>query len=249
MKMIKQLDGFPGIKWKSSTEPMLKLKENPNSGASTSRSLTWRRSKTKRFYKTFSKKSSNPNKCNKLKEKRTILQKIINNLEDYRQPVRRPITLADFMSELQIDPSEVENDEQENKELLHVETCRVISVALITDDNSEEELCFSSDDELDQQIASQMEHAKLNEDSEHTTKTLSDEAESNEVDQVQLRSAVMLAILYLSNLQVALFCTTVLSYTVMLLHASLRNLAPSKHSLGTDQHRRTYQKKINLPSK
>ncbi|PKU60015.1 PRA1 family protein H [Dendrobium catenatum] len=60
---------------------------------------------------------------------------------------------------------------------------------------------------------------------------------------------VMLAILYLSNLQVALFCTTVLSYTVMLLHASLRNLAPSKHSLGTDQHRRTYQKKINLPSK
>ncbi|KAL0926130.1 hypothetical protein M5K25_004524 [Dendrobium thyrsiflorum] len=127
--MIKQLEGVPGIKWKSSTEPVLELKGNPNSGASTSRSLTWRCSKTKRFYKELSKKSSNPNKRSKLKEKRTILQKIINNLEDYRQPVRRPITLADFMSELHIDPSKVEDDEQEDEELLHVETCRVISVA------------------------------------------------------------------------------------------------------------------------
>ncbi|KAL0926136.1 hypothetical protein M5K25_004530 [Dendrobium thyrsiflorum] len=111
MKMIKQLEGVPSIKWKSSTKPVLKLKENPNLGASTSRSLTWRRPKTKRFYKSFSKKSNNPNKSCKLKEKRTVLQKIINNLEDYRQPVRRPITLVDFMSELQIDPSEVEEDE------------------------------------------------------------------------------------------------------------------------------------------
>ncbi|KAL0903874.1 hypothetical protein M5K25_025931 [Dendrobium thyrsiflorum] len=224
MKMIKQLEGVPGIKWKSSTEPVLELKENPNSGASTSRSLTWRRFKTKRFYKTSSKKSGSSNKHSKLKEKRTVLQKIINNLEDYRQPVRRPITLADFMSELQIDPSEVEEDEQDDEELLHVETCRVISVTstvcqrdsikdhdrgqivispikmtnkmtsesclmvLQTDDNSEEELCFPSDDESDQRIVSQMERVKLNEDSEHTTKTSLDEAESNEVDQVQLRS-------------------------------------------------------------
>ncbi|KAL0905810.1 hypothetical protein M5K25_024248 [Dendrobium thyrsiflorum] len=192
MKMIKQLEGVPGIKWKSSTEPVLELKGNPNSGASTSRSLTWKRSKTKRFYKTSSKKSGSSNKHSKLKEKRTVLQKIINNLEDYRQPVRRPITLADFMPELQIDPSEIEDDEQEDEELLHVETCRVISVTSIvcqrdfikdhdrgqiaispikminkmtsesclmvlqTDDNSEEELCFPSDDESDQQIASQM---------------------------------------------------------------------------------------------
>ncbi|KAL0923691.1 hypothetical protein M5K25_007758 [Dendrobium thyrsiflorum] len=225
MKMIKQLEGVPGIKWKSSTEPVLELKENQSSGASTSRSLSWRRPKTKRFYKTSSKKSGNPNKRSKLKEKRTVLQKIINNLEDYHQPMRRPITLADFMSELQIDPSEVEDDEQEDEELLHVETCRVISVTstvcqrdsiknhdrgqiaisptkmidkitfesclmvLQTDDNSEEELCFPSDDESDQQIVSQMERAKLNEDSKHTTKTSSDKAESNEVDQVQLRSA------------------------------------------------------------
>ncbi|KAL0909240.1 hypothetical protein M5K25_020088 [Dendrobium thyrsiflorum] len=224
MKMIKQLEGVPGIKWKSSTEPVLELKENPNSGASTSRSLTWRRFKTKRFYKTSSKKFGSSNKHSKLKEKRTVLQKIINNLEDYRQPVRRPITLADFMSELQIDPSEVEEDEQDDEELLHVETCRVISVTstvcqrdsikdhdrgqivispikmtnkmtsesclmvLQTDDNSEEELCFPSDDESDQRIVSQMERVKLNEDSEHTTKTSLDEAESNEVDQVQLRS-------------------------------------------------------------
>ncbi|KAL0909504.1 hypothetical protein M5K25_020378 [Dendrobium thyrsiflorum] len=224
MKMIKQLEGVPGIKWKSSTEPVLELKENPNSGTSTSRSLTWRRFKTKRFYKTSSKKSGSSNKHSKLKEKRTVLQKIINNLEDYRQPVRRPITLADFMSELQIDLSEVEEDEQDDEELLHVETCRVISVTstvcqrdsikdhdrgqivispikmtnkmtsesclmvLQTDDNSEEELCFPSDDESDQRIVSQMERVKLNEDSEHTTKTSSDEAESNEVDQVQLRS-------------------------------------------------------------
>ncbi|KAL0911094.1 hypothetical protein M5K25_019206 [Dendrobium thyrsiflorum] len=224
MKMIKQLEGVPGIKWKSSTEPVLELKGNPNSGASTSRSLTWRGSKTKRFYKKFSKKSSNPNKYSKLKKKRTVLQKIINNLEDYRQPARRPITLADFMSELQIDPSKVEDDEQEDEELLHVETCRVISVkstvcqrdsikdhdrgqivisptkmidkitsesclmVVQTDDNSEEELCFPSDDESDQQIVSQMERAKLNEDSKHTTKTSSDEVKSNEVDQVQLRS-------------------------------------------------------------
>ncbi|KAL0911172.1 hypothetical protein M5K25_019292 [Dendrobium thyrsiflorum] len=227
MKMIKQLEGVPGIKWKSSTEPVLELKGNPNSGASTSRSLTWRGSKTKRFYKKFSKKSSNPNKYSKLKKKRTVLQKIINNLEDYRQPARRPITLADFMSELQIDPSKVEDDEQEDEELLHVETCRVISVkstvcqrdsikdhdrgqivisptkmidkitsesclmVVQTDDNSEEELCFPSDDESDQQIVSQMERAKLNEDSKHTTKTSSDEVESNEVDQVQLRSVVL----------------------------------------------------------
>ncbi|KAL0923353.1 hypothetical protein M5K25_007407 [Dendrobium thyrsiflorum] len=195
-------------------------------GASTSRSLTWRRSKTKRFYKSFSKKSNNSNKHSKLKEKKTVLQKIINNLEDYCQPMRRPITLADFMSELQIDPSEVEDDEQDDEELLHVETCRVISVTstvcqrdsikdhdrgqivispikmtnkmtsesclmvLQTDDNSEEELCFPSDDESDQRIVSQMERVKLNEDSEHTTKTSSDEAESNEVDQVQLRSGI-----------------------------------------------------------
>ncbi|KAL0918512.1 hypothetical protein M5K25_010521 [Dendrobium thyrsiflorum] len=88
MKMIKQLEGVPGIKWKSSTEPVLELKGNPNSGASTFRSLTWKRSKTKRFYKTSSKKSGSSNKHSKLKEKRTVLQKIINNLEDYRQPVR-----------------------------------------------------------------------------------------------------------------------------------------------------------------
>ncbi|KAL0911852.1 hypothetical protein M5K25_017779 [Dendrobium thyrsiflorum] len=196
-------------------------------GASTSRSLTWRRSNTKRFYKTSSKKSGNSNKHNKLKKKRTVLQKIINNLKDYRQPMRQPIMLADFMSELQIDPSEVEDDEQEDEELLHVETCRVISIAstayqkdsiknhdrgqiaisptkmtdkmtsesclmvLQTDDNSEEKLYFPSD-KSDQKIASQMEHTKLNEDSEHTTKTSSDEAESNEVDQVQLRSGNMI---------------------------------------------------------
>ncbi|KAL0905909.1 hypothetical protein M5K25_024358 [Dendrobium thyrsiflorum] len=188
MKMIKQLEGVPGIKWKSSTEPMLELKGNPDSSASTSRSLTWRRSKTKRFYKSFSKKPNIPNKRSKLKEKRILLQKIINNLEDYHQPVMRLITLADFMSELQIEPSEVEDDEQDDEELLHVEICRVISVAstayqrnsikdhdrghiaisptkmtdkimsesylmvLQTDDNSEEELCFPSDDETQSRL-------------------------------------------------------------------------------------------------
>ncbi|XP_020595427.1 PRA1 family protein H [Phalaenopsis equestris] len=59
----------------------------------------------------------------------------------------------------------------------------------------------------------------------------------------------MLVILYLTDLQVALFYTAVVSYTVMLLHASLRKLASSKHSLSTNQHRRPYQKQINFPSK
>ncbi|KAL0906621.1 hypothetical protein M5K25_025132 [Dendrobium thyrsiflorum] len=197
IKMIKQLKGVPGIKWKSSTEPVIELQENPNSGASTSRSSTWRRSKTKRFYKSFSKKPNNPNKRSKLKEKRTVLQKIINNLEDYRQPMRRPIMLADFMSELQIDPSEVEDDEQEDDELLHVETCRVISVASTVcqrDSVKDHDMCqiaispTKMTDKMTFESCLMMERAKLNEDSEHTTKTSSDEAESNEVDQVQLRS-------------------------------------------------------------
>lgn len=111
------------------------------------------------------------------------------------------------MSGLQIDQSKVEDDEQEDEDLIHIETCRVISVASITcqrdfvidhdrgqitmsptkmtdkmpsescfmvlqtDSNSEEELCFPSDDESDQQIASQMERVKLNEDSEYSTKS------------------------------------------------------------------------------
>ncbi|PKU63303.1 hypothetical protein MA16_Dca026525 [Dendrobium catenatum] len=100
IKMIKQLEGVPHIKWKSSTKPVLKLKGYSNLGASTSRSSTWRHSKMKRFYKESSKKSSNSNKHNKQKKKRSVLQKIINNLKNYHQPLRRPITLADFMSKL-----------------------------------------------------------------------------------------------------------------------------------------------------
>ncbi|KAL0920064.1 hypothetical protein M5K25_009171 [Dendrobium thyrsiflorum] len=76
------------------------------------------------------------------------------------------------------------------------ESCMMV---LQTDDNSEENLCFPSDDESDQLIASQMERAKLNKDAERTTKKLdpqentsSDEAESNEVVQVQLRSGKVL---------------------------------------------------------
>lgn len=40
-------------------------------------------------------------------------------------------------------------------------------MVLHIDNNSEEELCFPSDDELDQQIASQVERARLNDYSEH----------------------------------------------------------------------------------
>lgn len=59
----------------------------------------------------------------KKSKKKSTTQKIINNLEDYRQPARQPVRLAEFMSELQISKAK-----EEDEEPLPVETRRVISV-------------------------------------------------------------------------------------------------------------------------
>ncbi|XP_020270868.1 PRA1 family protein H [Asparagus officinalis] len=52
---------------------------------------------------------------------------------------------------------------------------------------------------------------------------------------VQCATAV---VLYLCNLQIAFFCAISVSYTVMILHASLRKLAPPKQSTVSSRHKR-----------
>ncbi|PKA56610.1 PRA1 family protein H [Apostasia shenzhenica] len=65
---------------------------------------------------------------------------------------------------------------------------------------------------------------------------------------VRVVQFVMMVILYLSNLQITIFYTMSISYTVMISHAFLRKLAPSKPPLGMNRHRRTQQKKIHTPA-
>lgn len=166
------------------------------------------------------KPSKKKTKLKKPKEKKTATQRAIDSLDEYYQTVRRPIKLADFMSELQIDKAE-EGDE----ESLPIEVCRVVSVmpnvpikeeyteevtsescmmVLPMDYSSEEDLSFPKTDESDPDIVSRMGHVNLGGDSESTDgsldATMADSEENvslnefnpEEVDQVQLRSGKIL---------------------------------------------------------
>ncbi|KAL0912383.1 hypothetical protein M5K25_018350 [Dendrobium thyrsiflorum] len=172
-KMLKQLEGVPGVKWKSPTEPVLNLKRLPNVQASTSKQHLSQASSSKPGKSKFFKKKT---KLKKPKEKKTVTQKVIDSLDEYYQTVRQPIKLADFMSELKIGETEEDGD----ADFLPAEVCRVISVVPSTsvngkyvkkeapescmmvlpmDCSSEEDLYFPEEDESDPDIASQMEHA------------------------------------------------------------------------------------------
>ncbi|KAL0907644.1 hypothetical protein M5K25_022064 [Dendrobium thyrsiflorum] len=172
-KMLKQLEGVPGVKWKSPTEPVLNLKRLPKVQASTSKQHLSQASPSKPRKPKFFKKKT---KLKKPKEKKTVTQKVIDSLDEYYQTVRQPIKLADFMSELKIGETEEDSD----ADFLPAEVCRVISVVPSTsvngkyvkkeahescmmvlpmDCSSEEDLYFPEEDESDPDIASQMEHA------------------------------------------------------------------------------------------
>ncbi|KAL0928756.1 hypothetical protein M5K25_000677 [Dendrobium thyrsiflorum] len=118
-KMLKQLDGVPGVKWKSPTEPVLNLKWLPVLHASTSKQQPGQTSSSKSDKKK-SKSGQKKTKIKKSKEKKTTTQRVIDSLGEYHQTVRRPIKLGDFMTELKIDEKEEAEDE-----LLPTETCRL----------------------------------------------------------------------------------------------------------------------------
>ncbi|KAL0925148.1 hypothetical protein M5K25_003458 [Dendrobium thyrsiflorum] len=185
-KMLKQLEGVPGVKWKSPTEPVLNLKGLPNVQASTSKQHLSQASSSKPGKPKFFKKKT---KLKKPKEKKTVTQKVIDSLDEYYQTVRQPIKLADFMSELKI--GETEEDGDANP--LPTEVCRVISAVQSTpvsekyvkkealescmmvlpmDCSSEEDLYFPDEDESDPDIASQMEHVNLGGDSKSADESL-----------------------------------------------------------------------------
>ncbi|KAL0911960.1 hypothetical protein M5K25_017899 [Dendrobium thyrsiflorum] len=202
-KMLKQLEGVPGVKWKSPTEPVLNLKGLPNVQASTSKQHLSQASSSKPGKSKFFKKKT---KLRKPKEKKTVTQKVIDSLYEYYQTVRQPIKLADFMSELKIGETEEDGD----ADFLPTEVCRVISVAPGTSINekyvkkeapeacmmvlpmncsSEEDLYFPEKGESDPDIASQMEHVNLGGDSEYADEspdaTMADSEEnvlSNELE-------------------------------------------------------------------
>ncbi|KAL0915747.1 hypothetical protein M5K25_013200 [Dendrobium thyrsiflorum] len=172
-KMLKQLEGVSGVKWKSPTEPVLNLKGLPKVQASTSKQHLSQASSSKP--KKVKKKKT---KLKKPKEKKTVTQKVIDSLDEYYQTVRQPIKLADFMSGLKVG----ETEEDDDADFLPAEVCRVISVVPSTpinggyvkkeapeacmmvlpmDCSSEEDLYFPEEDESDPDIASQMEHVNL----------------------------------------------------------------------------------------
>ncbi|KAL0903763.1 hypothetical protein M5K25_028165 [Dendrobium thyrsiflorum] len=168
-KMLKQLEGVPGVKWKSPTEPVFNLKGLPKVQTSTSKQHLSQASSSKPGKPKFFKKKT---KLKKPREKKTVTQKVIDSLDEYYQTVRQPIKLGDFMSELKIE--EIEEDGDANP--LPTEVCRVISVipstpvserkespescmmVLPMDCSSEEDLYFPEEEESDPDIASQMEH-------------------------------------------------------------------------------------------
>ncbi|KAL0919607.1 hypothetical protein M5K25_011713 [Dendrobium thyrsiflorum] len=173
-KMLKQLKGVPGVKWKSPTEPMLNLKELPKVQASSSKQHPNQANSSKPKKVKSSKKKT---KLKKPKEKKTITQKVIDSLDEYYQTVRQLIKLADFMSGLKVG----ETEENGDADSLPTEVCRVISVApnmpvneeyvkgagpdscmmvLPMDCSSEEDLYFPEEDESDPDIASQMERER-----------------------------------------------------------------------------------------
>ncbi|KAL0910853.1 hypothetical protein M5K25_018949 [Dendrobium thyrsiflorum] len=178
-KMLKQLEGVPGVKWKSPTEPVLDLKALPLAQASTFKQRPNQAGSSKSGKEKSPKRKT---KLKKFKEKRTATQRAIDCLDEYYQTVRRPIKLADFMSELKVAEAE-----EADEELFSVETCRVISVTLVApikdkyvnelvveiclatssmDYSSEEDLYFPREVESEHDITSQMEHVQLEGDSE-----------------------------------------------------------------------------------
>ncbi|KAL0922852.1 hypothetical protein M5K25_006879 [Dendrobium thyrsiflorum] len=218
--MLKQLEGVPGVKWKSPTEPVLNLEWLPMLHASTSKQQPGQASSSK-SNKKKSKSAKKKAKIKKPKEKKTTTQRVIDSLGEYHQTARRPIKLGDFMTELKID----EKEEEAEDELLPTETCRVISatseiserekyaeeaapefclMVSSMDYSSEEDLYFPKEDDTDPDIASQMEQVNLEDNYESTGEspdatmadseenTASNKSESDEVAQVQLRSGKLL---------------------------------------------------------
>ncbi|KAL0917853.1 hypothetical protein M5K25_012954 [Dendrobium thyrsiflorum] len=216
VKMLKQLEGVPGVKWKSPTKPVLNLKGLPKVQASTSKQHLSQASFSKPGKPKFFKKKT---KLKKPKEKKTVTQKVIDSLDEYYQTVRQPIKLADFMSGLKIGEIEEDGD----ADFLPAEVCRVISVVpsmavsekyvkkeasescmmvLPMDCSSEENLYFREEDESDPDIASQMGHVNLGGDSENQSldavmadseeNVPSNESEPEVTAQVQLRSSKIL---------------------------------------------------------
>ncbi|KAL0905669.1 hypothetical protein M5K25_024106 [Dendrobium thyrsiflorum] len=178
-KMLKQLEGVPGVKWKSPTEPVLDLKALPIAQTSTFKQRPNQAGSSKSGKEKPSKRKT---KLKKFKEKMTSTQRAIDCLDEYYQTVRRPIKLADFMSELKVAEAE-----EANEEPLPVETCQVISVTPVApikdkyvnelvveiclatssmDYSSEEDLYFPREVESEHDITSQMEHVQLEGDSE-----------------------------------------------------------------------------------
>ncbi|KAL0928508.1 hypothetical protein M5K25_000392 [Dendrobium thyrsiflorum] len=178
-KMLKQLERVPGVKWKSPTEPVLDLKALPIAQTSTFKQRPNQASSSKSGKEKSPKRKT---KLKKFKEKRTATQRAIDCLDEYYQTVRRPIKLADFMSELKVAEAE-----EANEELFSVETCRIISVTAVAttkdkydeelaveiclatssmDYSSEEDLYFPREVESEHDITSQMEHVQLEGDSE-----------------------------------------------------------------------------------
>ncbi|KAL0907825.1 hypothetical protein M5K25_022266 [Dendrobium thyrsiflorum] len=178
-KMLKQLEGVPCVKWKSPTEPVLDLKALPIAQTSTFKQRPNQAGSSKPGKEKSSKRKT---KLKKFKEKMTATQRAIDSLDEYYQTVRRPIKLADFMSELKVAEAE-----EANEELFSVETCRVISVTAVAttkdkydeelaveiclatssmDYSSEEDLYFPREVESEHDITSQMEHVQLEGDSE-----------------------------------------------------------------------------------
>ncbi|KAL0926696.1 hypothetical protein M5K25_002940 [Dendrobium thyrsiflorum] len=173
-KMLRQLEGVPGVKWKSPTESVLNLKGLSKVPASSSKQCPNQASSSKPKKVKSSKKKT---KLKKPKEKKTTTQRVIDSLDEYYQTVRQPIKLADFMSGLKVGEAEKDGD----ADPLPTEVCQVISVVSSTlvneecakeaavescmmvlpmDCSSEEDLHFPEEDESDPDIASQMKHAK-----------------------------------------------------------------------------------------
>ncbi|KAL0924505.1 hypothetical protein M5K25_005338 [Dendrobium thyrsiflorum] len=176
---VSGLEGVPSVKWKSPTEPMLDLKGLPIAQTSTFKQ------RPNQAGSSMSGKEKSPKrktKLKKFKEKMTATQRAIDCLDEYYQTVRRPIKLADFMSELKVAEAE-----EADEELFPVETCRVVSVTPVApikdkyvnelvveiclatssmDYSSEEDLYFPREVESEHDITSQMEHVQLEGDSE-----------------------------------------------------------------------------------
>ncbi|KAL0922189.1 hypothetical protein M5K25_006157 [Dendrobium thyrsiflorum] len=169
-----QLEGVPGVKWKSPTEPVLDLKALPLAQTSTFKQRPNQAGSSKSGKEKSPKRKT---KLKKFKEKMTATQRAIDCLDEYYQTVRRPIKLADFMSKLKVAEAE-----EANEEPLPVETCRVISVTPVApikdkyvnelvveiclatssmDYSSEEDLYFPREVESEHDITSQMEHVQL----------------------------------------------------------------------------------------